>query len=730
MYGARWTYDGASRCRSSFKLAAATALGAMVLPAGVGAQDAVDPELADVISLDAITVTARGIEEPVQQVPFGISVFNAPRIERERVRDARSFARNTPGFNFFDSGVRGSNIPNIRGVGSFFPLSPDDTSVPVFIDGVSIPVRSQDRELFDVERIEVLRGPQNTIFGRNAQAGAISITTADPTFTPEFEIGAEIGNFSARRIQAIASGPFSSTLAGRISGQFDTRNGDFDDINLNDDVRDQQVVNANGKLLWLPGESTDASLAVRYGNYDEQSTEGVLLDDPGFPRASLDTPFSYDLETIGSGLTVTHDFGALTLTSITGIQYYTSAFSSDNTDGLIFSVIRGVPPAALNDPDNETRNVDEENLQLSQEFQLEGELENGTRWLAGFNFFRSIFEVDTRFNVENFVVGDFAEEIDTTSYSAFAEVTVPVTERLRAIAGLRFTHEVKDFENSFSGFIFTGIPSETSQDDSRSFNLVTGRAALSYDFLPALTGFASVSRGAKTGGFQLLDLDSAFGFETTEFDTATTWSTEAGVRGTLLDGRLDLSASAFFNDTTDEQVQVFDVESLQFVLENLDVQTYGIELESTARPVDGLSLSTGVGFVQTEITASDDPAIAVGNEVPFAPSITFNVAGQYDYPFDILGHEGGLFGRAEYQFVGSRTVDPANSLTLESYDLVNLRVGWDSDRVSVYGFVDNLLDETYAESAFSFGTSPAGDAVHAAIPSQPRRFGVGVRLRF
>lgn len=109
---------------------------------------------------------------------------------------------------------------------------------------------------------------------------------------------------------------------------------------------------------------------------------------------------------------------------------------------------------------------------------------------------------------------------------------------------------------------------------------------------------------------------------------------------------------------------------------------------------------------------------------------TRRFAAQHDHPFDILGHEGDLFGLAEYQLVGSRTVDPANSLTLGSYDLVNLRVGWDSDRVSVYGFVDNLLDETYAESAFAFGASPAGDTVHAAIPSQPRRFGVGVRLRF
>ena len=721
--------NSGSPSHPSLALALATAFGGSVVSGNAAAQETADQELTDAVTLESITVTARKLEEPVQQIPFGITVFDAGSIDRERIRDARSFGRSTPGFNFLDTGVRSGNLPSIRGVGSLLPTSSDDTSVPVFIDGVPVPVRAQDQEFFDVERIEVLRGPQNTVFGRNAQGGAINITTADPTFEPLFEIGGEIGTLGHRRVTGLASGPLSESVAGRVSGQFDTRDGDIDDVDGDDDIRAQDILNLNGKVLWIPSDDTDLTLGVRYGNYDEELGQG-LLDDPDFPRQFADTTQNYDLETVGAGLTVTHDFGDAALTSVTGIQYYSVELQQDLTEGLVFGALTGLPPAFFDDPNADFRLQSEEDFQVSQEIRFDGELANGIRWLAGLSFFRADFNIDVNFRSTGEVFGDFSEEVVSTSYAVFGEATLPVTDRLRAIFGLRYTYEIRDFEGQFTDLSGTAPVSATSQTDDRSFNLVTGRAALSYDILPELTGFASVSRGAKAGGFQLLDFDVTRGFPTSEFEPAFTWAYEAGLRGTLWDGRLDISTSAFFNDTKDEHVQVFDVESLQFALENLDVQTYGLELESVARPAKGLSFSFGLGLLQTEITSSDDPTIAVGNEVPFAPSLTFNLAAQYEHPLDVLGRAGDLFGRVEYQSVGSRTVDAENTVDLDSFDLVNLRFGWDSESISVYGFVDNLFDETYAEAAFVFGLSPTGDPVAAGVPGLPRRAGVGVSVRF
>ena len=685
--------------------------------------------------LEPVKVTARKLEEPLQQVPFGITVFEADSVERERIRDARSFGRKVPGFNFVDTGVRGSNLPNIRGVGSFFPQSSDDTSVPVFIDGVPLPVRAQDREFFDVERIEILRGPQNTLYGRNAQAGAISVTTAAPTTEPIFEIGGEIGNLDSRRVRALASGPLGGKVAGRLAAQYDTRDGDFRDINLEDDVRGQDLVNASGKLEWLPGESSDVTLALRYGYYDEEPTQGAFFEDPGFPRQFLDTPLRLETETLGAGLTVRQDFDAVTLTAITGLQYYTLDFESDDSDGLVFAALFNGPPETpfFNDPDADFREISDQDVQVSQEIRLGGETAAGTRWLAGLNVFRSDLDLDLTFNSSNPnapIFADFSNRFTTTSYAAFGEVTLPVTDRLRAIGGLRFTREVKDFDGRFEDRSGVAAVPVAEENESETFDLLTGRAALSYDVLPSLTGFVSVSRGAKAGGFQLADTDVIEGFPSSQFDEAYTWSYEAGLRGRLFDGRLDVSLSGFFNDTEDEHVQVFVAATNEAVIENVDTETYGLELEAALRPARGLTLSGGLALLETEITRSDDPEVEDGSEVPFAPSLSFDLALEYEHPVEVLGQDGSLFGRVEYQYVGARTTDPENTFDLGAFDLVNLRLGWNALGLSVYGFVDNLLDRNSAEAAFFFDTTATGQRVSLGVPGQPRRFGVGATVRF
>ena len=689
-------------------------------------------EQVDGLFLDPVMVNARKIEEDIQRVPFGITVFGPESIERQDIGEVREFARDVPGLNFVDIGLRGGNIPNIRGVGSFFPLSPDDSSVPVFIDGIPLPVRAQDRELFDVEQIEVLRGPQNSLYGRNAQAGAINMTTASPTFDPVFEIGGEVGNLEQRKVTAIASGPLGEDLAGRVGAQFQRRDGDIPDINRGGDARDQSIVNATGKLLWLPGDDTEATLAIRYGNYNEQPIQGVWFEDVGFPRLFLDEKSDLDTETLGAGLTVQHDFKDMTLTSVTGVQYYNSQYKTDDSDGLAFGAFLNVPVFLFNDTSIDFRELEDEDLQLSQELRLDGEFEDGTLWLVGANVFRADFNFDATFNnTQLSLFGDFANEFKTTSYAGFGEVTVPLIDQLRVIGGLRYTHEKKEFNGNFADLSGGGPIARASESDSETFDLVTGRAAVTYDFLPELTAFVTVARGAKSGGFQLLSTEVALGESQGRFDTAYTWSYEAGFRGTLFKGVWDVGASVFFNDTKDEHVQLFNVGTGEGFIRNIDTETYGLELETAVRPLVGLTFSGGLALLETEITKSLDPSVDTGNDVPFAPSIAFNLASEYEHPLDLFGLEGAVFGRLEYQYVGSRAINPQNDFDLEPFDLINLRAGWDSGSVSVYAFVDNLLDETYAETALIVGESPfTGERVSLGIPGQPRLYGIGAKIRF
>ncbi|MEM1428319.1 MAG: TonB-dependent receptor [Pseudomonadota bacterium] len=680
--------------------------------------------------LDEIVVESRKIEEPLQRVPFGISVQSAQSIEDRRIRDVNDLARVTPGLNLGDTGLRGSNIPNIRGVGSFFPLSADDASAPVFIDGVPLAVRSQDREFLDVDRVEVLRGPQNLTFGRNAQAGAINVITADPTFTPEFLLGLEAGSDDYARLRAIASGPLSETVAGRVALKFETRDGDIDDINRNEVLRGEDLATASAKLLWQPSAATDVRLLLRYEDYDEVATQGVYLEDSDFPRAFLDIEPEYEFRARGAGLTVEHDLGFATLTSVTGYQEYETFYRADDSDGLLLGAITGLPPEFFNDPTSDFREIGDEDRQISQEFRLDGETAGGLVYVVGVNAFRAELDFDLLFNFTGAINGTFDNTFTTTSYSAFGELTQPIGDRLAIFGGLRYTLEEKEFSSDFTDQSGGTLGMDSSDSGSESFDFVTGRVGLTYDITPDMTAFATLARGAKSGGFQLADTDQPFGGSVSRYETAITDTAEIGIRGTTLNDRLYLSASAFFNDTENEHVQVFDVLANQGVIENIDTETYGLEVEAAYEVTPNFALGGSLALLETEITGSDDPTVEEGNEVPFAPDVTFSIAAEYRDDLTLFGRDGTFSARAEYSYVGERAADPQNNFTFDSYEVVDLRVGWQGGALEVYAFVENAFDEDYAESGFLFGQTPTGGLASIGIPGAPRQVGVGLNVRF
>lgn len=677
--------------------------------------------------LDTIIVTARKVEEPLQRVPFAVTVIT----DAADIRETRRFARETQGLNFAELGVRTANTSNIRGVGSFLPLSFEDSSVPVFVDGVPLPLGAIDIEFFDIERIEILRGPQSSVFGRNAQAGVINITTANPTEDHEVGLGVEVGNFEHRRITGLLNGPLSETFAGRFAVQYNTRDGDIPDLNLGGAARDQDILNINGKLRWTPDAKTEVTLGVRFGDYNEEPTQGVLLENPSFPELSLDMPTDLRVETYGGNLNIRRDLGFGMLTSVTGVQYFQSRLSIDDTDGIIFGALTGFPSFLFNNPDTDFRNIEQDTTQISQELRLDGETASGVRWIAGVEYLsaRSNYDqVSNSFRPTGLLFGQYRNDFETDSFAAYGEVTVPVSARLEISGGLRVTHEEKKFEARFDDF--TGLAFDTVDIGDDDFTLVTGRAAIAYDLAPTVTVFATVARGAKSGGFQLINPAVAFGIPNGGFDSAATWTYEAGSRGRLFDDRVSYSASVFFNDTDDEHVPIFQAIPFDAFVENLDTETYGGELEVIGEVFDGFSISGGLALLQTEITRSDVPGVAVGNEVPISPALSYAVGGRYERAVTLAGADGVAAASVQYQFVGKRAMDPQNSFELDSYDIVNARLGWDAKGFSIYAFADNIFDAVYASNAIFVAQSPVGEPVSFGFPGQPRRYGLGATIRF
>lgn len=692
------------------------------------------------IALDTITVTARQFEEPLKEVPFGISLLTGDQIEKLGIKETADFYRSVPNFNYTDSGLPEANLLNIRGIGSSSTfLSP---SVTYYIDGVPISQRAFDQQFLDVARIEVLKGPQGTLFGQNSQAGAINILTNEAMDEKFLEIGGEYGNYDAYKLNIATGGKITDKMYGRINGQIYSRDGDIRNVlfsnptTISSDeevIRDKWLGAVNGKLRFDLTKDTTAILSGRLQRDKRNPTTGLLLDNLSDPKNSLNPIPENKINSGLASLKVEHKLDNATLTSITGFHAYNLSLKADITDGFLANASSGFPVSVFG-ANNSLRQINEDLSQWSQELRLDGTTSNGIRWVTGVSGLYSDFNSTTDVTISPSPIlanGAYHSQIDKLNLAAFGEVTIPLAERFRYIAGLRLTHEENDYDALFLGRK-GGAPAVDQFKDNGKIKdtFLTGRTGISYDLSENITTFATISRGAKAGGFAFFNDAAAKAIANTPFEKSSTWTYEVGLKGNLTQNAF-LNASLFFNDTKDEQLFIFNPLAGQFTVENADTESYGAELELTLTPIEGLTLSSHLGLLKTELVSTSNSArIQKGNEVPYAPKVTAGVTANYIVSASSLGLTGDISFLADYQFIGSREFDPANTARLEDYHLVNLRIGYKQDNFEIYTFAKNLFEETYVDSAFVAGTTPTNSPVIGGVPGQPRLWGVGAKVRF
>lgn len=681
----------------------------------------------------SVVVTARRIEEPAQAVPFAVTAETSYDLQHQDIEDTQELARRIPNFNHADSGMFFANLTNMRGIGSSSALiSP---SINYYIDGVPVPARLFDMPFGDVERVEVLRGPQGTLFGLNSQAGAVSIVTGDPSKTFGGTAGVIIGSHGRKEADVTLEGPVTNSVSGRISAKLYDYDGDLTNVlwsapgvvSSSDEVlRARTYGMLSGKVLF---EIDDDRRLTLFGNWsrDRQNpTTGMWLDDPGFPRNALNPIPELETEAATAGAKYEQNLGWARFTSISAITGYDTKMEADIVDGFLGQAQSGAPGFMLQAPGLNVRRIDEDSAQLSQELRLDGATA-GVRWVAGLSALWSNFDSTTDITSLALANGSYRGQIETTNLAAFGEVTVPLAQRLNWIGGLRLSYESKDFDGQFLGR--NGARPQFDEAGNVDYLFLTGRTGLSYEFADNLTAFATVARGEKTGGYLFYNQFAALGVPLQPYGSSTTWSYEAGVKGSrLAGGNVDVATSVFYNDTADEQLFTFNPVLGRFSVQNADTRTYGAELEAVVRPMRGLSVGTNLALLNTEITSGS--ALILGNDVPYAPSFSSMLFAEYRWSTPISGNSGETFVRAEYGYTSSRMIDPANSRKLSSYELVNLRAGWQGERFEVFGAVENLLDENYATSGFQAGTDTSGRPVFAGISGEGRAYMIGARTNF
>ena len=668
--------------------------------------------------IEEVIVTARKKAESVQDVPISIAAFDANSIKENGFSDTLSIDEKVPNLEINTFGGQ----PNIfiRGVGNNDYNATTVSPVSIYLDDVVMGLTgSQISQVYDLERIEVLRGPQGTLFGRNTTGGAIAFHSNKPTDRFQSGISATVGNYERRGFEGYLNLPLiADRLMLRLAAKTDYNEGDRENLFDGKDANGVETHSGRASIRYLPSDKVQVDFSV-HAHVDRSdfkqgkpvgtfpgntSVLGYADSSPGnTEKLNFNGKNKHYIDAEGALLKIEYDLGEATLKSIT-------AFENSETD-------------YCGDFDHSPLSLDEicfetDGDQFSQEFNINMMLNEKTDLVAGVFYLTEDIQYDTFANLFGALPVGVAlpllagSERETTTYAVFSELNFDAGNGWSINAGIRYTYEEKDAD-LFSSVVLNLfnpsapdiapvpiIPMTKLVDD---WSAVSGRLAVDYKFNNDVMAYASVSRGFKSGGFNL----GAFfdPNELTTVDPEYLIAYELGLKSTLMDNRLQLNLATFYYDYSELQVLTFvsgstPANPLVFALENAsDAEIYGVELEIKAFPLDGLELTAGVGYLDTqykdfESTVGGDLS---GNVLPGAPEWNINLALAYD-----IGLSNGMTLRlqGDYSYTDERFF---NSFELESissrgdHDLLGARVSllaeggaWD---ISLWG--RNLADEEY-----------------------------------
>ena len=669
---------------------------------------------AETIELAPVTVSARLNQESAKDIPFGLSVLDGQALETRRLRTLEDALRTTPGVDVNSWGGANDANVRIRGVGSLNQMSMDDGSVVLNVDGVPMSVRNAAMATLDVQQVEVLKGPQGTLFGRNSEAGAINVTTRKPTREREGYVRGEVGNQGQFMTEGAVGGPLTESLAGRIAVRRSGFDNWVDNQQDGDPLTQPRDLALRGSLLWDNDEGTTGLLTAERQRADHYAGSEILR--PFGNRPSLDyTPGTFN----GNKKTnerysfeLNHDLAQARITSISA--YTSTDFKAiKGYDRNITQALYGQPFEYL------VEDVAHERV-WSQDLRLGSLADAEVFWVTGVNLSRSERSFDsTNFSNGARQIRDFT----TNSYAAYGEVTFPIAEDWKLTTGLRHTWDRKTYGADYTGGGNLVSDSRRLQDD---YN--TGRVALSYAWTPQTNLYAVLSRGYKSAGFN----DYATSIKDSEpYKAAKVNSAEVGFKHESESGALSLEGALFITRVQDDHLLGYDFKSMAVSAVNADTRSKGAELSSTWHVTDELTLGSAISYTNAVVT-SDAPGVsggdvAKGSRVPDVPLWSGNFSVAWNKPLgELLGLPAPRLNTLlNYRVQKNRPADAQNHYDLKGYAKLDLHVGVESGGSEVYLWGDNLLDARY-DLYGAYST----DMVLTGMPGRGRSAGVGYSYQF
>ena len=742
------------------------------VPGQAGAQG-VDTQAVPAGTLDVIVVTAQKRAQNLQDVPVAVTAITADTLINRNVATVSDLPRLAPSLTVTQGNVPTNNSINLRGIGTIAFSTAIEPSVAVIVDDVALLQQAQAFSgLSDVARIEVLRGPQGTLFGKNASAGALNIVSEGPT---RYLTGAVTGTVTTDeeyRVDGVISGPIGDSVGFRLNGFYGDRAGFirnvFDGRLLNNDtsygVRGQLEIEPSPFVtIDLTGahsvsESDGTARTYRvvpagaaiYGSPLASTLTGITPGEDNFDTAFDGPLFNKSKSTLLSGR-VTVDLGPVDLVSITSYQDWRFRFIED-FDYIVGTVI-GLPNGIVAQSSYHAR-------QFAQELRLASNGGDRLSYVAG--LFYSNGRTDRTFDrgPSGPALSQWESFNSTKSYAAFGQLSYDLADRTHLDVGLRANHE--KIEVTFLNKVTPAVPPASNATclslcaGSATDSVVTGKIALRQDLSDSVMAYASYSTGYKGQGY-----DISSGFTPTRaanpVKPETSDAYEIGIKSRFFDNRVQLNVAAFWTDYSNFQAQSgvqLPNGTIQLQLNNVgSVRTRGLEAELEARPVDALRIDGGISYTDAKIRAFPNaqcytgqtaaegclpvPGSATGlqdlagKRLSNAPEWKFNLGANYDIYMPAMPFDAFVQADVSYQSKVSYDLLANPLLVQDPFALVNASVGIDQNErggMRIALFVSNLFDKSYAAA---LGTPAGGSAglVAQTLARNSRRY-AGVRARF
>lgn len=723
----------------------ASALALAVYSAGTLAQN---------FALEEVMVTATKRSESLQDVPVAVDAFTADVIQEAGIHDMNDLAMMTPSLLSLSISSPFQTKLQIRGIGTAQSDPALEPSVGVFVDGVFLGRSGLGMsDLTDIERIEVLQGPQGTLYGKNTNAGAITVTTKRPNLE-EFEGYAEAsaGDYDMGKLTLGATGPLSDTVAFRLSGNIHQRDGYLDNGEAADG-NDADDWNLQGKLLWEPSDSL--SLMLVGSHVDQHNTccvpdatqgdavqaelarQGLPQDknDPRDYKMATNVDSEFKMKSDLWSLHIDYDMDWGTITSITGWNDYDYTQGGD-PDRSQLDIMGGPSEHYSGDA-------------LSQELRLDSQVGDNIDYMLGLFYYEQ--KTQRGDGTRTFIIGDdfltinpglaaIAQPGDylfgkgvwhNDTFAIFGQSTWHITERLALIGGLRWTDEQRKAE-LFSDNVSTGsavsptVPSFLSRlsrpvDDTfnRSSSNWDWLLKAAYDIGDDSMVYASVATGTKSGNFNGVNGTP----EEREFKDEDTLSYELGSKSTFLDSRLRVNSAIFYTEVDEYQFQQGLPQGGTIVSNEAKVEVSGLDLHLEALPLENLTLTAGLLYMHKyEVVGGPNE----GKKLSTTPDYTANLGATLVFPLA----EGTIYLRGDYMYMDDHVTNNNNQpedIAFQDRTLINVKLGWRNDQWNVSVWGKNLTDDGYA----GFTSAVQGfSGSRAFYLEPPRTWGATLRYDF